>query len=158
STSISGNDVRRRFAWPLTIAPAPWLTAGTPRGEFAMSETRPIWEPPPGAGGPSSQPPPPQPPRKSWPAPPKGWAAIIGVVGVIVVLAVIGSVAGSPKSTPTASVSTVSSSPTPSPTPTTSPPPPPLTSTASVTRKHPKTGTTVGVHVSTTPGARITVV
>jgi hypothetical protein len=123
-----------------------------------MSETRPIWEPPPGAGGPSWQPPPPQPPRKSWPARHKVWTAIIGVVGVVVVLDVIGSVAGSPKSTPTASVSTGSSSPAPSPTPTTSPPPAPLTSTASVTRKHPKTGTTVGVHVSTAPGARITVV
>ena len=54
----------------------------------------------------------------------------------------------------TASASTAS----PAPTPTTSPPPPPLTSTASVTRQHPITGTTVGVLVSTAPGARITVV
>jgi hypothetical protein len=109
---------------------------------------------------PPQQPPPLQPPRKSWPARHKVWTAIIGVVGVLVVLVVIGSVAGSPKSTPTASVSTppASSSPAPSPTPTTSPPPPPLTSTASVTRKHPKTGSTVGVQVSTAPGARITVV
>jgi len=88
------------------------------------------------------------------------WTAIIGVVGVLVVLVVIGSVAGSPKPTPTAGVSAppVSISSAPLPTPTTSPPPAPLTSTASVTRKHPKTGTTVGVHVSTLPGARITVV
>ena len=54
----------------------------------------------------------------------------------------------------TASASTAS----PAPTQTTSPPPPPLTSTASVTRRHPITGTTVGVLVSTAPGARITVV
>ena len=54
----------------------------------------------------------------------------------------------------TASASTAS----PTPTQTTSPPPPPLTSTASVTRRHPITGTTVGVLVSTAPGARITVV
>ena len=52
----------------------------------------------------------------------------------------------------TASASTASQSPTQ----TTSPPP--LTSTATVTRRHPITGTTVGVLVSTTPGARITVV
>jgi len=90
------------------------------------------------------------------------WTAIIGVVGVLVVLWVIGTVAGPPKSKPTASVGTppastnVSSSPTPSPT--ISPPPAPLTSTASVTRKHPLTGTKVGVQVSTAPGARITVV
>src|SRR5215475_6253990 len=122
-----------------------------------MSETRPIWEPPPGAGGPSW--PPPQPPRKSWPTRHKVWTAIIGVVGVFVVLVVIGSVAGSPKSTPTASVGTPSASTrAPSPTPTTSPPAAPLTSTASVTRKHPRTGSTVGVRVSTAPGAQITVV
>ena len=53
-----------------------------------------------------------------------------------------------------ASTSTAS----PAPTQTTSPPPPPLTTTASVTRRHPITGTTVGVLVSTAPGARITVV
>src|SRR5262249_38304509 len=105
------------------------------------------------------QPPPPQLPRKSWPARHKVWTAIIGVVGVFVVLWVIGSVAGSPKSTPTASVGTPSASTrAPSPTPTTSPPPAPLTSTATVTREHPRTGPTVGVHVSTLPGARITVV
>lgn len=130
-----------------------------------MPETQPIWnpppgQPPPGPGGPSWQPPPPQPPRKSWPARHKVWTAIIGVVGVLVILGVIGTVAGPPKSKPTASVGTpsASSSPAPSPTPTTSPPPAPLTSTASVTRKHPRTGTTVGVQVSTAPGARITVV
>jgi hypothetical protein len=139
-----------------------------------MSKNRPRWEPsaqqpPSGPGGPSWQPPTrpggpsglppllPQPPRKSWPARHKVWTAIIGAVGVFVVFGVIGSVAGSPKPTPTTGVGTVSSSPAPSPTPTTSPPPP-LTSTASVTREHPKTGTTVGVHVSTLPGARITVV
>lgn len=42
--------------------------------------------------------------------------------------------------------------------PTTSPPPPPLTDTASVTRRHPMTGTKVGVVVSTAPGALITVI
>ncbi|HYB88392.1 MAG TPA: hypothetical protein VEC76_16155 [Streptosporangiaceae bacterium] len=36
--------------------------------------------------------------------------------------------------------------------------PSPLTGTATVTRRHPITGTTVGVLVSTVPGARITVV
>jgi len=128
-----------------------------------VPETQPIWNPPPGQppgpSGPSWQPPPPQPPRKSWPARHKVWTAIIGVVGVFVVLGVIGSVAGSPKSTPTASVGTPSASTrAPSPTPTTSPPAAPLTSTASVTRKHPRTGSTVGVRVSTVPGARITVV
>jgi hypothetical protein len=53
---------------------------------------------------------------------------------------------------------TTASTASPSPTPTTSPPPPPLTGIASVTRRHPMTGTTVGVLVSTAPGARITVV
>ena len=57
-----------------------------------------------------------------------------------------------------ASQGTASSSPAPSPTPTPSPPPAPLTSTESVTHSHPMTGTKVGVQVSTTPGARITVV
>src|SRR5438552_16738698 len=106
------------------------------------SGTRPQ-DGPPGPGGPSWQPPPPQPPRKSWPARHKVWTAIIGVVGVLVGLGVIGTVAGPPKSTPTASVGTppASSSPAPSPTPTTSPPAAPLTSTSSVTRKHPRTGT-----------------
>jgi len=129
-----------------------------------MSEDRPAWQPPPGPGGPSWLPPlqPQPPPRKSWPARHKVLTAIIGIVGVLVVLGVIGSVAGPPK--PTASEGTpsastkVSSSPALSPTPTTSPPPAPLTSTASVTRKHPRTGTTVGVQVSTAPGARITAV
>jgi hypothetical protein len=109
---------------------------------------------------PPQQPPPPQPPRKSWPARHKVWTGIIGVVGILVVLGVIGAIAGPPKSKPTASVGTppASSSPAASPTPTASPPPAPLTSTASVTQKHPKTGTKVGVQVSTTPGARITVV
>ena len=113
---------------------------------------------------PPQQPPPPQPPRKSWPARHKVWTAIISVVGVLVVLGVIGSVAGSPKpkpatgeGTPTEATS-VSNSPAPSPTPTTSPPAAPLTSTALVTRKHPRTGTKVGVQVSTAPGARITAV
>jgi hypothetical protein len=46
----------------------------------------------------------------------------------------------------------------PAPAPTTSPPPPPLTGTASVTRRHPMTGTKVGVVVSTAPGALITAV
>jgi hypothetical protein len=53
---------------------------------------------------------------------------------------------------------TTAATASPSPTSTTSPPPPPLTSTASVTRRHPLTGTKVGVLVSTVPGARITVV
>ena len=47
--------------------------------------------------------------------------------------------------------------PTPSATPTPTPAPP-LTSTASVTRKHPIVGTKVGIVVSTVPNARITVV
>jgi hypothetical protein len=46
----------------------------------------------------------------------------------------------------------------PTPARTTAPPPPPLTGTASVTRRHPMTGTKVGVRVSTSPDARITVV
>jgi hypothetical protein len=46
----------------------------------------------------------------------------------------------------------------PTPAPATSPPPPPLTGSASVTRRHPRTGTKVGVRVSTAPGAQITVV
>src|SRR5438128_470648 len=83
---------------------------------------------------PDWQPPPPQPPRKSWPARHKVWTTVLAVVGVLVVLEIIGAAAGSPKSTPTASVGTlpasISSSPTPSPTPTASPPPAPLTSTA----------------------------
>src|SRR5215471_5137060 len=105
------------------------------------------------------QPPPPQPPRKSWPARHKGWTTVLAVVGVLVVLDIIGAAIGSPKSTPTASVGTpASSSPTPSPTPTASPPLAPLTSTASVTRRHPRTGTKVGVSVVTAPDARITVI
>jgi len=44
------------------------------------------------------------------------------------------------------------------PAPATSAPPPPLTGTAAVTRRHPRTGTKVGVLVSTAPGAQITVV
>jgi hypothetical protein len=81
---------------------------------------------------------------------------------VLIVLEIIGTAVGSPKSTPTASVGTppaaISSSPTPSPTPTASPPPAPLTTTASVTRRHPRTGTKVGVSVVTAPDARITVI
>jgi hypothetical protein len=90
------------------------------------------------------------------------WTAVIGVVGVLVVLGVIGAMTRPPK--PPANAGTlpastkVSNSPAPLPTPTTSPPPAPLTSTASVTRNRPRTGTTVGVQVSTAPGARITVV
>jgi hypothetical protein len=141
-----------------------------------VPENRPIWngppeQPPQAQGGPSWQPPggagqpplpPLLPPRKSWPARHKVWTAVIGVVGVLVVLGVIGTVAGPEK--PTASVGAlpastkVSSSPTPSPTPTNSPPPARLTSTASLTRKHPRTGTKVGVQVFTAPGARIWVV
>ena len=61
-------------------------------------------------------------------------------------------------STPdTAPIATSSRTASPAPTPTTSPPSP-LTSTASVTRRHPKPGTRVGVVVSTAPGALITVV
>jgi hypothetical protein len=115
-----------------------------------------------GHPSPGWQPPQPQPPRKSWPARHKVWTAIIGAVGVLVVLTIIGAVVGSPKPKPTDSAGTLpaptSSSPTPSPTPTTSPPPAPLTSTVSVTRSRPRTGTKVGVEVSTAPGARITVV
>ena len=111
---------------------------------------------------PDWQPPPPQPPRKSWPARHKVWTTVLAAVGVLVVLNIIGAAVGSPKSTPTASVSTplasISSSPTPSPTPTASPPPAPLTSTASVTRRHPRTGTKVGVSVVTAPHARITAI
>jgi hypothetical protein len=116
----------------------------------------------PGNPSPGWQPPSPQPPRKSWPARHKVWTAVLGILGIFVVLGVIGAIAGSPKSKPTASAGTISastaSSPTPSPTPTVSPPPAPLTSTASVTRRHPRTGTKVGVSVVTAPDARITAV
>jgi hypothetical protein len=112
-----------------------------------------------------SPPPPPQPPRKSWPARHKVWTAVLGIVGVLIVLMIIGAVAGSPQSKPAGSspvplhTSTAAiSSSTPSPTPTASPPPPPLTSTASLTRRHPRTGTKVGASIATAPQARITAI
>jgi hypothetical protein len=112
-------------------------------------------------GHPFGQPPPPQPPRKSWPARHKVWTTVLAVVGVFVVLMIIGALADSPKPTPAASPGTPASIPNstaPPPTPTAVPPPAPLTSTASVTRRHPRTGTKVGVSVVTAPHARITVI
>jgi hypothetical protein len=75
-------------------------------------------------------------------------------VAIAVMLAVVGC-----SSAPHAAPNAVAAPPTasPSPTPTLSPPAP-LTGTASVTQRHPVTGTKVGVRVSTTPGARIAVV
>ena len=70
-------------------------------------------------------------------------------------IAVIFALAGCSSAPHTAPV--VATAP-PTPAPATSPPPPPLTGTASVTQRHPRTGTKVGVQVSTTPAARITVV
>jgi hypothetical protein len=53
---------------------------------------------------------------------------------------------------------TATAAPTPAPATSSPPPPPLLTGSAWVTRRHPRTGTKVGVLVSTAPGARITVV
>jgi len=115
-----------------------------------------------GHPSPGWQPPAPQLARKSWPARHKVWTAIISAGGVFVVLGAIGAAVGSPEPKPAASAGTIpassSSSPTPSPAPAASPLRPPLTGTATVTRKHPRTGTKVGVSVVTAPGARITVV
>jgi len=115
-----------------------------------------------GSPSPGWQPPPTQPPRKSWAARHKVWTTVLAVVGALIVLEIIGAAVGSPKSTPAASVGTprasISNSPAPSPTPTATPPPAPLTSTASVTRRHPRAGTKVGVSVVTAPHVRITVI
>ncbi len=73
---------------------------------------------------------------------------------VVVGLAVVGC-SSTPQTAPIAQAASASPTAPPTPTPTASPP---LTSTASVTRRHPRTGTKVGVLVSTAPGARITVV
>ena len=83
--------------------------------------------------------------------------SLIAVAGtaVAVVLPVV-SCSAAPGTAPTAATTPPTASPAPART--TSPPPPPLTSTASVTRRHPKTGTKVGVVVSTAPDALITVV
>jgi hypothetical protein len=76
---------------------------------------------------------------------------------VAVTLAAVGCSSGSPTA-PIAATAGASPTASPTPTPTASPPPARLTSTASVTRRRPLTGTKVGVQVSTAPGARITVV
>jgi hypothetical protein len=113
------------------------------------------------SGHPFGQPQPPQPPRKSWPARHKIWTTVLAVVGVFVVLMIIGALADPPKPTSAASKGVPASIPNftaPPPTPTAAPPPAPLTSTASVTRRHPRTGTKVGVSVVTAPHARITVI
>lgn len=110
------------------------------------------WAPPPAA----------PPPRKNWFARHKVRTVILGLAGAFVVLTVITAIAGPPKTKPTASAGVLpaptKAASSPAPTPTTSPPPPPLTSTASVIRSHPRTGTKVGVQVSTAPGARITAI
>lgn len=80
--------------------------------------------------------------------------AAVGLT-IAVVLAVAGCSSGLHTAPIAAGVSPTASS---TPTPTASPPPAPLTAKASVTRGHPKTGTKVGVLVSTASGARITVV
>jgi hypothetical protein len=76
------------------------------------------------------------------------------LITAVLAVSVLALAACSSTGTQATTATTVS----PSPTQTTSPPPPPLTSTASVTRRHPITGSKVGVLVSTAPGARITVV
>lgn len=81
------------------------------------------------------------------------------MAGAGMAVAVLLPVAGCSSAPDTASTA-ATTPPTASPAPAriTSPPPPPLTGTASVTRRHPRTGTKVGVVVSTAPGALITVV
>jgi hypothetical protein len=72
-----------------------------------------------------------------------------------VLLAAVGCVPAPHAAAPLAQVATITPAASATPTPT---PAPPLTSTASVTRKHPFVGTKVGILVSTVPNARITVV
>jgi len=81
--AIAQRRARTRQAIPVVSSDHP---PGPPRIEHTdmTDQTSPRW-----------QPPPPQPPRKSWPARHKAWSAIISVGGVLVVLAVIGAVAGS---------------------------------------------------------------
>ena len=74
----------------------------------------------------------------------------------VAVLLPVVSCSAAPDTAPTAATTPPTASP--APVRTTSPPPPPLTGTAAVTRRHPTTGTKVGVVVSTAPGALITVV
>ena len=76
---------------------------------------------------------------------------------IAVLLAAVGCASGS-QTAPIATSTGGSPTASPTPAPTAAPPPPPLTSTASVTKRRPVTGTRVGVQVSTAPGARITVV
>lgn len=76
---------------------------------------------------------------------------------VTVVLAVVGC-SSAPHKAPIAPAAQSSLTASPTPSPTASPSPVRLTATASVTRRHPRISTKVGVLVSTAPGARITVV
>ena len=76
---------------------------------------------------------------------------LITAVLAVSVLALAACSSTQPQVTPMSTAS-------PAPTATTSPSRAPLTGTASVTRRHPLTGTTVGVMVSTAPDAKITVV
>jgi hypothetical protein len=94
--------------------------------------------------------------KRAWPRRHPVWSSLIAIV---ILLVIIGAVAGSPSTKPSHSTA-ASASPTPTSTATAAatPTPPPLTSSASVTRKHPVIGTKVGVLVSTMPNARITVV
>jgi hypothetical protein len=152
---LAGQAIAQRRARARQAIPA--MNSDHPPGPPRIEHTDMTDHPPPGW-----QPPPPQPPRKRWPARHKAWTAIISAVGILVILGVIGAIAGPPQPKTTASTGTIPastlSSPTPSPTPTASPPPAPLTSTASVTQRHPRTGTKVGVSVATAPDARITVI
>ncbi len=142
--------------------------ASAPAGQaFPLAESAQVSSGPPrientvmtGYPSPGWQPPPAQ-PRKSWPARHKAWTAVLGILGIFVVLGVIGAIAGPPKPKLTASAGAIpaSTSSSPTPTPTTSPPAAPLTTTASVTGRHPRTGGKVGVSVVTAPHARITVI
>jgi hypothetical protein len=76
---------------------------------------------------------------------------LIGALAMLALLLAAVSCTSAPHATvPVAPAAATASSATPTP--------PPLTGTASVTRRHPMTGTKVGVLVSTAPGAQITVV
>jgi hypothetical protein len=85
-------------------------------------------------------------------------AAAMGVaVAVAAALAAAGC-SSAPRTAPAAPATQASSTASPTPSPTASPSPTSLTGTASVTRRHPRTGTKVGVSVVTLPGARISVI